>query len=116
MKTAIIILLLAAVGILGYLVWQESQTESVAITVGEGGVAIEAETPLTVPMRVDVIDELPEPVIEAEVGASHLCARAESGRLWCWGRDNNEQLGPVDPPLGKRAVELDLECPPGIGS
>ncbi|MCA8907658.1 MAG: hypothetical protein KDA49_06990 [Rhodospirillaceae bacterium] len=44
MKTAIIILLLAAVGILGYLVWQESQTESVAITVGEGGVAIEADT------------------------------------------------------------------------
>lgn len=82
----------------------------------ELGTAIEPDMELLVPMRVEVIDELAEPVVEVEVGASHLCARAESGRLWCWGRDNNEQLGPIDPPVGMRAVELDVECPPGVGA
>lgn len=44
MKTAIIVVLVAAVVVLGYWLWQESQTDTVAITVGEGGVAIEADT------------------------------------------------------------------------
>jgi len=82
----------------------------------ELGTAIEPEMELRVPMRVEVVDELPEPIVEAEVGASHLCARAESGRLWCWGRDNLDQLGPIAPPLGMTAVEIDVECPPGVGN
>lgn len=75
------------------------------------GTGIAFGDPMLEPRRVNVIDELPEPIVEFGLGGSHLCARASSGRLWCWGRDNQEQLGPIDPPVGKKAVEIDVECP-----
>jgi alpha-tubulin suppressor-like RCC1 family protein len=75
------------------------------------GIATEPETVLSTPTRVDVIDELPEAVIELGIGQYHVCARAASGRVWCWGRDNAEQLGPQAPPVGKQAAEVDLVCP-----
>jgi hypothetical protein len=65
-----------------------------------------------VPVALDVIDELPEPVVEIAVGDAHICARTETGRVFCWGDDTFEQLGPVDPAPGLRSVEIDLECVP----
>jgi len=32
--------------------------------------------------------------IELVAGDSHACARADSGSLWCWGRNDTGQLGP----------------------
>lgn len=75
------------------------------------GTGIANDTPMLEPRRVGVVDELPEAIAEFGLGGSHLCTRASSGRLWCWGRDNQEQLGPIDPPVGKKAVEIDVECP-----
>ena len=57
------------------------------------------------------MDELPEPIVDIALGSAHLCGRAESGRLWCWGRNTSWQLGPDAPPPGMHAVELDVECP-----
>ena len=67
---------------------------------------------MLVPARVQTVDQLPEPIEEFSLGASHICARAASGRLWCWGRNTSWQLGP-DPELpGTDYVEVDLMCPP----
>ena len=62
------------------------------------------------PVRVDVPDALPEPVERIAMGLQHLCVLTEGGHVFCWGSDAREQLGPFDPPLGMRAVELDLAC------
>jgi alpha-tubulin suppressor-like RCC1 family protein len=66
---------------------------------------------LLAPARVLTVDDLPEPIAEFSLGGAHICARAESGRLWCWGRNTSWQLGP-DPELrGTDIVELDVHCP-----
>jgi hypothetical protein len=78
---------------------------------GPLGAEIDAGEPMLVPTRVPVIDELPEPIVEIDLGAAHLCARAESGRLWCWGRNTSWQLGPGQPIEGQTAIELDVACP-----
>jgi alpha-tubulin suppressor-like RCC1 family protein len=75
------------------------------------GADVPAGEPVLSPARIDVVDELPEHIAELDAGRSHLCARAATGRLWCWGADDTEQLGPIAPQPGKRAVEIDLECP-----
>jgi alpha-tubulin suppressor-like RCC1 family protein len=75
------------------------------------GTEIPNGDPLSVPTRVPVTEELPEPIVELDAGRFHVCARSASNRLWCWGSDASEQLGPVDPPDLKRAVEINLECP-----
>ncbi|MCH9683533.1 MAG: hypothetical protein K0V04_18995 [Deltaproteobacteria bacterium] len=80
------------------------------------GAAIEPDTPLLVPTRIDVVDEITPPLVEIILGNQHLCARAGTMQMWCWGSDAFEQLGPIDPPPGMHAVEFDLECPPGFGS
>lgn len=77
------------------------------------GTEVDNGTPMLVPAQVLTVDELPEPVVDIALGAAHLCGRAESGRLWCWGRNTSWQLGPNDPLPGTQAVELDVECPPG---
>ncbi|MCX4247382.1 RCC1 domain-containing protein [Paraliomyxa miuraensis] len=77
------------------------------------GTDVANNTPLLVPTRVLTVDALPEPIVSFSLGAAHLCGLAESGRLWCWGRNTSWQLGP-DPPLpGVPAIELDVECPEG---
>lgn len=38
-------------------------------------------------------------VVELTVGGSHACARTTTGALWCWGRNNNLQLGSAGTPL-----------------
>lgn len=70
----------------------------------------EAE-PVPTPLRVEVTDELTEPLQSITVGERHICVVTVGSRSWCWGSDGNEQLGPVDPAPGARAVELDLDCP-----
>lgn len=67
---------------------------------------------LLVPTEVLRVGELPGAIVEIALGAGHLCGRAESGRLWCWGRNTSWQLGPDDPSDEMRWVELDVECPP----
>lgn len=67
-------------------------------------------TPTLEPMPVLVLDELPEPIVDFGLGFRHVCARADSGRLWCWGNSDEWQLGPSNPSVGQ-AVEIDLECP-----
>ncbi len=79
------------------------------------GVAVEPQQQVSIPMPVDVVAELPEPLVEIALGNNSLCGRAASMRLWCWGGNENQQLGPADPPRGMATVELDVECPPGIG-
>ena len=63
-----------------------------------------------VPVALDIVAELPERAVELAVGDAHICARTETGRVFCWGDDNFEQLGPADPPPGFRSIEIDLEC------
>jgi alpha-tubulin suppressor-like RCC1 family protein len=36
---------------------------------------------------------LPTGIGEVVVGWGHACARADDGRLWCWGRNDNGELG-----------------------
>lgn len=79
------------------------------------GGQIAGDAIVTAPLRIDVIDELPEPLIALAVGHRHLCGVAESMRLWCWGADNLEQQGPIDPQPGMEAVEIDVQCPEGVG-
>lgn len=77
------------------------------------GTEAEPATPMLEPMRVTVADGLPEPIAGFGLGAAHLCARVESGRLWCWGRNTSWQLGPNFPTEEAPIVELDVECPEG---
>ncbi len=35
-------------------------------------------------------------MVEVELGGFHTCARQRIGRLWCWGRDHDWQLGFMD--------------------
>ena len=76
------------------------------------GLDIAANTPLTIPQRVPGIDALPEPVAGFGVGSRHLCVHASSGRLWCWGRNNAWQVGPIEGLQIDEPYELDLDCPP----
>lgn len=69
-----------------------------------------AEAQAPAPVRVGVVDTLPEPVERIAVGTRHLCVITEGGHVFCWGQDDVEQLGPFDPPLNMRATELDLAC------
>jgi alpha-tubulin suppressor-like RCC1 family protein len=75
------------------------------------GTEVENGDPLSVPTRVIAVDELPEPIVEVDTGRYHVCARLESGRLWCWGSRLSNQLGTEYPPDGKQAVEINLDCP-----
>ncbi|MEM6992929.1 MAG: hypothetical protein AAF721_20605 [Myxococcota bacterium] len=68
-------------------------------------------TTLSPPAKVVVLDEIAEPIVDLAVGWEHACGRAASGRLWCWGSDQYEQLGENDPPDGQRTIEMDLLCP-----
>lgn len=80
---------------------------------GALGTDIDNGDPLLVPAEVLTVATLPEPVAEFSLGGAHICARADSGRLWCWGRNTSWQLGP-DPEIpGTDVVELDVQCPPG---
>jgi alpha-tubulin suppressor-like RCC1 family protein len=79
------------------------------------GVDIEPMTPMLEPMPVLVVAELPEPIAVLELGGSHMCGLAQSERLWCWGRNNQWQLGLDNPPEGANVVEVDVGCPPGAG-
>ena len=78
---------------------------------GSLGTDVANGTKLLVPERVHTVEELPEPLVEFGLGQAHICGRADTGRLWCWGRSSGWQLGPVLPPPGMDAVELDLSCP-----
>ena len=40
-----------------------------------------------------VIVDLPEAADRVSAGREHTCARAESGRVYCWGRNDFGQLG-----------------------
>ena len=62
------------------------------------------------PVEVGIADELPEPIERVALGHRHMCVITEGGHVFCWGEDDVEQLGPFDPQLGARAVELDLGC------
>lgn len=76
------------------------------------GLDIGAGDPLSVPQRVPGVDALPEPIANFGVGARHLCAKASSGRLWCWGRNSSWQVGPAMQILVEEPYELDLGCSP----
>lgn len=62
------------------------------------------------PVEVGIVAELPEPIERVALGLRHMCVITEGGHVFCWGADDIEQLGPFDPPLDMRAVELDLGC------
>lgn len=58
-----------------------------------------SRTPVTVP--------LPVRAVEVAVGQEHSCARGEDGSVWCWGSDQQGQLGrgrPIE--LWDRAVQV----------
>ncbi|MCB9749641.1 MAG: DUF4215 domain-containing protein [Myxococcales bacterium] len=50
-----------------------------------------------------------EQLVELAVGKDHTCARAQSGRVRCWGRNNVGQLGRGD------AVQIGDDEPPSAG-
>jgi len=75
------------------------------------GTGVDNGTTLYPPEPIVVFDELEEPVVQLALGNQHACGLAASGRLWCWGSDQYEQLGFNDPDRGKRTVEMDLLCP-----
>jgi alpha-tubulin suppressor-like RCC1 family protein len=79
----------------------------------ELGIDIAASTPLTMPKRVEMTDMLPEAIVGFGVGSRHLCAHASSGRLWCWGRNNSWQVGPIDLLVVPSPEEVDVQCPVG---
>ncbi len=68
------------------------------------------------PMRVEVIGDLPETLVEIGLGQYHLCGRAESGRLWCWGQGHDGQIGPSGAGQDFALAEIDVGCPPGVGN
>jgi alpha-tubulin suppressor-like RCC1 family protein len=75
------------------------------------GTEMNAE-PLVPPQRVEArADFATETIVRMGLGSQHICALTDESRVWCWGSDNAEQLGGVDPGPGLRAVELDLDCP-----
>ena len=79
---------------------------------GALGTAVPNGDEVLAPARVLTVDELPEAIEAFSLGGAHICARAASGRLWCWGRNTSWQLGP-DPRLpGTDVVEIDVMCPP----
>lgn len=77
---------------------------------GNWGIDIAYDELVFPPRRSDVADELPEPPVQMTMGVGHICVRSASERLWCWGRDNWQQLGGIDPPPGRTIAEIDLEC------
>jgi hypothetical protein len=76
------------------------------------GLEVASGDPLSMPQRVPGTDALPEAIEGFGVGSRHLCARASSGRLWCWGRNSSWQVGSIDQLLVEDPYELDLGCPP----
>jgi alpha-tubulin suppressor-like RCC1 family protein len=76
------------------------------------GLDVDPGDPLTVPQAVPGIGLLPEPVESFGVGARHLCVRASSGRVWCWGRNNVWQVGDILELSVAEPFEVDLDCPP----
>jgi alpha-tubulin suppressor-like RCC1 family protein len=67
--------------------------------------------PLVPPQRVEARDDFAaEAIAHMGLGSQHICALTEDSRVWCWGSDQAEQLGGVDPGPDMAAVELDLDC------
>ncbi len=77
---------------------------------GHLGTDVPNDQVLFPPARVTVADEFPDEPVQLAVGNSHICVRSASERVRCWGRDNFEQLGGIDPIAGQRSVEIDVEC------
>jgi alpha-tubulin suppressor-like RCC1 family protein len=71
-----------------------------------------ANEPLVPPARVDAPDEFAdETIVRMGVGTQHICVLTDETRVWCWGSDSVDQIGPLAPANGMDAVELDLACP-----
>lgn len=75
------------------------------------GTGVDNGTTVYPPEPIVVFDEIEEPVVQLALGNQHACGLVASGRLWCWGSDQYEQLGFNDPDRGMRTVEMDLLCP-----
>lgn len=75
------------------------------------GTVVENGQVLQPPASIVVLIETDEPIVELSLGSQHACGRSASGRVWCWGNDEYEQLGFNDPPQFSRTVEMDLLCP-----
>ncbi|MEM9458714.1 MAG: hypothetical protein AAGF11_31345 [Myxococcota bacterium] len=76
------------------------------------GTDVDNNVKLVQPTPVQIIEELPETIVEIALGQAHLCGRAESGRLWCWGDNSHRELGPTSTGEVTVVVELDVWCPP----
>ncbi len=75
-----------------------------------GDIFLQAGVNAPAPVEVEIVAELPEPIERVALGLRHMCVITQGGHVFCWGDDDMQQLGPFDPPLGMRAVELDLGC------
>jgi hypothetical protein len=49
--------------------------------------------------------------VEVAAGSEHTCARKQDGTLWCWGRNNEGQLGDGTTVGKPSPVEVSLSCP-----
>ncbi|RZO66322.1 MAG: hypothetical protein EVA89_00475 [Sandaracinaceae bacterium] len=54
------------------------------------------------------------PVVDVELGFAHACARAEDGRVWCWGLNRDGELGDGTRADRLRPVRV-RELPPSVG-
>ena len=67
------------------------------------------------PVRVDVAALAPPPrFAEIVTGTYHTCARAEDGRVFCWGEEDHGQVGDGGAPDDERESPVAVAAPPDL--
>ena len=62
--------------------------------------------PFWPPDRITVLDELPDPPVDVQMGFQHMCALLETGSVHCWGNPIVGQIGPMLPDNGMESIEV----------